>query len=77
MDDTLLMLPGPTTVAPRVLKAMSESIVNHRSAIFGEILKESYGMMADVFKTSNPAYILTGSGTAAMESAIASAISFW
>lgn len=71
MDDTLLMLPGPTRVAPRVLKAMSESIVNHRSAIFGEILKESYEMMAQVFKTDNPAYILTGSGTAAMESAIA------
>ncbi len=71
MDDMLLMIPGPTSVAPRVLKAMSKNIVNHRSAIFGEILKESSEMMADVFKTDNPAYILTGSGTAAMEAAMA------
>ena len=29
MDDILLMLPGPTTVDPRVLAAMSKAVVNH------------------------------------------------
>ena len=38
MYETLLMIPGPTRVSSRVLKAMSKSIVNHRSAVFGEIL---------------------------------------
>jgi len=71
MDDTLLMLPGPTTVAPRVLKAMSDNIVNHRSAIFGEIFTETTELMSEVFKTQNQSYLLTGSGTAAMEAAIA------
>jgi len=64
------MIPGPTRVAPRVLKAMSENIVNHRSAIFGEILTETTEMMSEVFQTENQSYILTGSGTAAMETAL-------
>ena len=38
MNDILLMLPGPTTVHPRVLSAMSQAVVNHRSAKYGEIL---------------------------------------
>jgi len=70
MSETLLMIPGPTRVAPRVLKAMSENIVNHRSAVFGEILTETTEMMSEVFQTENQSYILTGSGTAAMEAAM-------
>ena len=71
MDETLLMLPGPTTVAPRVLKAMSDTIVNHRSAIFGEIFTEATELMSEVFKTQNQSYLITGSGTSAMEAAVA------
>ena len=58
MDETLLMIPGPTRVAPRVLKAMSENIVNHRSAVFGEIITETTEMMSEVFQTENQSYII-------------------
>ena len=75
MDETLLMIPGPTRVAPRVLKAMSENIINHRSALFGEILTETNQMMSEVFQTENQSYLITGSGTAAMEAALANTIS--
>ena len=74
MDETLLMIPGPTRVAPRVLKAMSENVVNHRSAVFGEIITETTEMMSEVFQTENQSYILTGSGTAAMEAALSSVV---
>ncbi len=74
MNETLLMIPGPTRVSSRVLKAMSESIVNHRSAVFGEILTETNDMMSEVFQTENSSYILTGSGTAAMEAALGNII---
>ena len=70
MDEILLMLPGPTTVHPRVLNAMSQAVVNHRGAKYGEILTETSELMSDVFQTSNQSYLLTGSGTAAMEAAI-------
>ena len=74
MYETLLMIPGPTRVSSRVLKAMSKSIVNHRSAVFGEILKETNEMMSEVFQTENPSYLITGSGTAVMEAAVGNVI---
>jgi aspartate aminotransferase-like enzyme len=74
MYETLLMIPGPTRVSPRVLKAMSKSIVNHRSAVFGEILIDTNEMMSEVFQTENPSYLITGSGTAAMEAALGNVI---
>lgn len=70
MEETLLMIPGPTRVAPRVLKAMSEAIINHRSPEFAEILNETNEMMSEVFRTKNQSYTITGSGTAAMEAAV-------
>ena len=33
MDEILLMLPGPTTVHPRVLNAMSQAVVAPSAAI--------------------------------------------
>ena len=74
MDEILLMLPGPTTVDPRVLAAMSKAVVNHRGAKYGEILTETTELMSKVFQTPNKSYLLTGSGTAAMEAAIANTV---
>ena len=74
MDDILLMLPGPTTVDPRVLAAMSKAVVNHRGAKYGEILTETTELMSKVFQTLNKPYLLTGSGTAAMETAVANTV---
>ncbi|MBR2557776.1 MAG: alanine--glyoxylate aminotransferase family protein [Methanobrevibacter sp.] len=74
MDDILLMLPGPTTVHPRVLSAMSQAVVNHRSAKYGAILTETTELMSKVFQTPNKSYLLTGSGTAAMEAAVANTV---
>ena len=74
MNDILLMLPGPTTVHPRVLSAMSKAVVNHRSAQYGEILTETTELMSKVFQTPNKSYLITGSGTAAMEAGIANTL---
>ncbi len=74
MNDILLMLPGPTTVHPRVLNAMSKAVVNHRGAKYGEILTETTDLMSKVFQTPNKSYLLTGSGTASMEAAVANTV---
>ena len=74
MNDILLMLPGPTTVHPRVLNAMSKAVVNHRGAKYGEILTETTELMSKVFQTPNKSYLLTGSGTASMEAAVANTV---
>ncbi|MBR0471943.1 MAG: alanine--glyoxylate aminotransferase family protein [Methanosphaera sp.] len=74
MEDILLMIPGPTTVPKRVLDAMAQPITNHRGAAYGEILDETTAMLSEVFQTDNKSYLLTGSGTSAMEAAIANIV---
>lgn len=51
LEDTLLMMPGPVPVAPRVLRAMSKPMINHRSAEFAGIYTDCRGILADIFQT--------------------------
>ncbi|WP_440947959.1 pyridoxal-phosphate-dependent aminotransferase family protein [Methanosarcina sp. T3] len=72
LEDTLLMMPGPVPVAPRVLRAMSKTMINHRSAEFAGIYTDCRQILADVFQTKNDIFLLSGSGTAGMEAAVGS-----
>ncbi|WP_094228317.1 pyridoxal-phosphate-dependent aminotransferase family protein [Methanolobus psychrotolerans] len=70
LEDTLLMMPGPVPVAPRVLRAMSKPMINHRGAEFAAMYDDCCEILADVFQTKNDVLIISGSGTAAMEAAV-------
>ena len=70
----LLMTPGPTMVPERILKAMSEPIVHHRTSEFTEFMQGCVDGMKKLFRTENEVYILTGSGTVAMDASIANII---
>lgn len=72
LEDTLLMMPGPVPVAPRVLRAMSKPMINHRGAEFAGIYTDCREILADVFQTKNDIFLLSGSGTAGMEAAVGS-----
>ncbi len=72
LEDTLIMMPGPVPVAPRVLRAMSKPMINHRSAEFAGIYTDCREILADVFQTKNDIFLLSGSGTAGMEAAVGS-----
>ncbi len=37
LENSLLMMPGPVPVAPRVLRAMSKPMINYRSTEFAGI----------------------------------------
>ncbi len=74
MNEILLMLPGPTTADPKVLQAMGKAVVNHRGDEFGEIYTETTQLMSKTFQTENDSYILTGSGTSAMEAAVSNLV---
>lgn len=71
LEDALLMMPGPVPVAPRVLRAMSKPMINHRGAEFSAIYDDCCEILTDVFQTKNDIFLLSGSGTAAMEAAVA------
>jgi aspartate aminotransferase-like enzyme len=66
-----LMTPGPTPVPPEVAAAMAEPIVYHRGPEFREVLARVLPRLSTVFRTGRPVALLTASGTAAMESAVA------
>jgi len=74
IEDTLLMIPGPVKVAPKVLRAMSRPMISHRSAEFGAIYDDCRTLLQEFFETKNQIVIMTGSGTVGMDAAVAGLI---
>jgi aspartate aminotransferase-like enzyme len=68
MPEKLIMLPGPTQVPERILKAMSKPVINHRGAEFEKLYVEIAEGLKYLFQTQkNDVYPLTASGTGAVE----------
>lgn len=70
-----LRTPGPIPVPDDILEAMSGPMINHRGPEFKEILYSVTDRLKQVFETQNDVYILTSSGTGAMEAAIVNTLS--
>ncbi|MBN1938897.1 MAG: alanine--glyoxylate aminotransferase family protein [Candidatus Aminicenantes bacterium] len=66
-----LLSPGPTPVPPSVLAAAAEPIIHHRTEEFSGIFMEVTEGLKTIFGTREDVYILTASGTGAMEAAVA------
>lgn len=69
--DRSLRLPGPSPVPDRIVRAMSHPMMGHRSARFQDLLEGLVGGLRELFETEHNVYVLAGSGTLAMESAVA------
>jgi alanine-glyoxylate transaminase/serine-glyoxylate transaminase/serine-pyruvate transaminase len=64
----LLMGPGPSNVAPSVLRAMSQPLVGHLDPAFIQLMEEIKGMLRSVFLTKNElTFPVSGTGSAGME----------
>ncbi|MDP2767436.1 MAG: alanine--glyoxylate aminotransferase family protein [Candidatus Methanoperedens sp.] len=74
LENTLLMIPGPVPVAPRILRAMSKPIIGHRGKEFGDMYNECRQILQELFGTKNDIYIISGSGSCAMEAAVGNLI---
>lgn len=70
-----LMIPGPTQVPDRVLRAMAKPMINHRGSEFGAILKEATEGLKGVFQTKNDVLIFPSSGTGALEASVVNLLS--
>ncbi len=70
MEEELLMIPGPVPVLPRILEAMSKPMIYHRGDEFGAMYEEIVESLKGIFQTRNDLFVLSGSGTCAMEAAI-------
>ena len=64
------MLPGPTNVPNRVMRAMLAPIINHRSDDFVELYTDTIEKTQQVFQTQNDVVALSCSGTGAVEAGV-------
>jgi aspartate aminotransferase-like enzyme len=70
-----LLSPGPTPIPPDVLAVASEPIIHHRTPEFSEIFMQVSEGLKYVFGTKEDVFILTSSGTGAMEAAVVNTLS--
>lgn len=70
-----LRTPGPTPVPEDIVDAMSDPMINHRGPEFAELINETTEKLKQVFMTENDLFILTASGTGALEAAIVNTLS--
>src|SRR5215510_10188485 len=64
----LLMGPGPSNVAPSVLRAMAMPLVGHLDPVFIKMMEEIKAMLRAVFQTQNlMTFPVSGTGSAGME----------
>mgnify|MGYP001567091537 CR=1 FL=1 len=75
MRKNYLLTPGPTPLPPEVCEAMARPIIHHRTPQFQTILKEATEGLKYVFQANNDVFILTSSGTGAMEAAAVNLLS--
>ena len=64
------MLPGPTNVPNRVMRAMLAPMINHRSDDFVELYTDVVDKTQQVFQTQNDIVALSASGTGAVEAGV-------
>jgi alanine-glyoxylate transaminase/serine-glyoxylate transaminase/serine-pyruvate transaminase len=70
-----LQIPGPTNVPDRVLRAMDQPVIDHRSAEFATLGAEVLEGVRKVFQTASPVVLYPASGTGAWEAAIVNTLS--
>lgn len=70
-----LRVPGPTPCPDEVLEASGQQMINHRGPEFRDLIFRLTDNLKSLFSTRNDLYILTASGTGAMETAIVNTLS--
>jgi len=70
-----LQIPGPTNVPDRVLRAIDQPVIDHRSAEFARLGTEVLDGIRPIFQTSGHVIIYPGSGTGGWEAAIVNTLS--
>lgn len=75
VEKQILLIPGPTPVPPRVLRAMVRPMINHRGPEYEAFYERLLVKLKKLFGTVHDVIIFPASGTGAMEAAIANLLS--
>src|SRR3954454_9573932 len=69
------MTPGPTPAPPEVLAAIAQPVVHHRGPDYKKLYAECLGPLREIFRTESEVLLFGGSGSGAVEAAVASVCS--
>ena len=74
--ERLLLGPGPSLIAPRVIRALAAPVLSHLDPEFVPLLDDVRASLRRVFQADDKALTLatSGTGTSSMEAAIANAV---
>lgn len=75
MKKNYLLTPGPTAVPQDVALEMARPMIHHRTPVYIELFKQVNSGLKSLFRTKNDVYVLTSSGTGAMEAAVVNTLS--
>lgn len=70
----LLLIPGPTPVIDSIYDAMVQETRSHTDGRFTTIYKEAIDMTREIFQTDGEVFVVSGSGTLAMEMALVNTV---
>ena len=70
-----LQIPGPTNVPERVLRAISQPVIDHRGPEFAKLAAEVLEGLRPIFQTRGAVVIYPASGSGAWEAAIVNTLS--
>ncbi|MEX0630111.1 MAG: alanine--glyoxylate aminotransferase family protein [Chloroflexota bacterium] len=70
-----LRVPGPTPLPRAVRHAQAGPMINHRGPEFAELLRETTSGVGRLIGTRGEVFLLTGSGTGALEAAVVNTLS--
>jgi len=73
-ERSLIMVPGPTNVPDRVMRAMARPMIDHRGSEFRTMYKGIVENLRYLFQTERDVFILTASGTGGVECAISNTV---
>src|SRR4029453_6966984 len=70
-----LQIPGPTNTPDRVLRAMAQPTIDHRSAEFAALGRAVLDGLKRIFQTEAPVLMFPSSGTGGWEAALVNTLS--
>jgi aspartate aminotransferase-like enzyme len=70
IDKEFLIIPGPTPLPPRVIAAMTQPMINHRSPRFKKMFTEATSTLKEMLNCPQDVFLVPSSGTGAMELAV-------
>src|SRR5690554_6922226 len=74
--ERILLGPGPSLIPPRVMRALAAPVLSHLDPDFVPLLDDVRALLRMVFRADENALTLatSGTGTSAMEAAVANAV---